>query len=66
MKDTKGRCLFNKAEHVEALGVAGPQEVTRKADFDCCPKEVARRQHTDEREIFLGRSLVCREGGDWW
>ena len=67
MKDTKGRCLFNKAKHVEALRVTGPQEVTGKSDFDCYPKEVARRQHTDEREILdLGRSLVCREGGDWW
>lgn len=61
MKDTKGRCLFNKAKHVEALGAAGPQEVTGKPDFDCYPKELARRQRTDEREILdLGRSLVCR------
>ena len=67
MKDTKGRCLFNKAKHVEALGVAGPQEVTGKSDFDCYPKELARRQRTDEQEILdLGRSLVCREEGDWW
>jgi hypothetical protein len=72
MKDTKGRCLFNKAKHVEALGMAGPQEVTGKSDFgksdfDCYPKELARRQRTDEQEILdLGRSLVCREGDDWW
>jgi hypothetical protein len=60
MKDTKGRCLFNKAKHVEALGAAGPQEVTGKSAFDCCPKELARRQRTDEQEILdLGRSLVC-------
>ena len=60
MKDTKGRCLFNKAKHVEALGAAGPQEVTGKSAFDFYPKELARRQRTDEQEILdLGRSLVC-------
>jgi hypothetical protein len=52
MKDTKDRCLFNKAKHVEALGAAGPQEVTGKSNFNCYPKELARRQRTDEQEIL--------------
>ena len=67
MKDTEGRCLFNNAKHVETLRTAGPEEVAGKSDFDCYPKELARRQRTDEQEILdLGRSLVCREGGDGW
>lgn len=62
MKDTKGRCLFNNAKRVEVLAAAGPQEVTGKSAFDFYPKDLARRQRTDEQEILdLGRSLVCRK-----
>jgi hypothetical protein len=67
MKDTEGRCLFNNAKHVEALGAAGPEEAAGKSDFDFYPKELARRYRADEQEILdLGRPLVCREGGDRW
>ena len=63
----QGPLPLQQAKHVEALGTAGPQEVTGKSDFDCYPKELARRQRTDEQQILdLGRSLVCREGGDGW
>ena len=49
------------------LGAAGPEEVAGKSDFDCYPKELARRYRADEQEILdLGRPLVCREGGDRW
>ena len=63
----QGPLPLQQARHVEALGTAGPQEVTGKSDFDCYPKELARRQRTDEQQMVdLGRPLVCREGGDRW
>jgi hypothetical protein len=52
MKDTEGRCLFNNAKHVEALGAAGPEEAAGKTDFDFYPKELARHHRANERKTW--------------
>jgi diguanylate cyclase (GGDEF)-like protein/PAS domain S-box-containing protein len=62
VKDTEGRYIVNNVAHLRILGVASPEEVAGKSDFDFYPNELAEQYRADEQKIISsGRPLVGKE-----
>jgi PAS domain S-box-containing protein len=61
-KDRKGRFLLNNPAHAKNLGVASPQEMKGKTDFDYFPRELAEQFFSDEQKIIAtGESVINQE-----
>ena len=74
VKDVESRFVVNNISHMFLLGVATPDEVVGKTDFDFFPQELAAQYYTDEQEIIRsGQPLINRveftvgaEGAEQW
>ncbi len=61
VKDTKSRFIINNTAHMRVLGMATPEEVVGKTDFDFFPQELAEQYYADEQEIIRsGQPLINR------
>ncbi|HVO69224.1 MAG TPA: PAS domain S-box protein, partial [Aggregatilineaceae bacterium] len=62
IKDTQSRFLGTNVHHASALGLARPEDLIGKTDFDFYPLEYAERFFTDEQAIFqTGQPLINHE-----
>ncbi|OGV67273.1 MAG: hypothetical protein A2283_05025 [Lentisphaerae bacterium RIFOXYA12_FULL_48_11] len=62
IKDTHGKFLTANKAVADFVGVANPDDVTGKTDFDFFPKEQARRYFDDEQEIIhTGKPVLHKE-----
>lgn len=63
VKDAEGRFILGNAAVVRQMGVAGPDELVGKTDFDFFPRELAERYYAEEQEIIRsGQGLYEYEG----
>jgi len=62
-KDTESRFLrTNNAHARQLLGIADPQEVLGKTDFDFFPHEIAQASHDQEQQVMqTGQPIVANE-----
>ncbi|MFC1717140.1 response regulator [Candidatus Poribacteria bacterium] len=61
VKDVESHFLVNNIAHMLVLGVATPEEVVGKTDFDFFPEELASQYYADEQEIIRsGQPLINR------
>ena len=61
-KDREGQFLLNNSPHAKGLGVASPQEMKGKTDFDYFPRELAEQFFADEQKIIAtGESVINQE-----
>lgn len=61
-KDTEGRFIVCNQATASRLGVAHPDDVIGKSDFDFLPRELAARFHSDEQAVVQsGQPLVNHE-----
>jgi two-component system sensor histidine kinase/response regulator len=73
-KDRQSRFTRNNMAHAREIGLADPQEMVGKSDFDFFSEEHAREAHEDEQRIMkTGEPLVGkveysgkRDGGGRW
>jgi len=62
VKDTDGRLVFCNAELARRLGVAAPDELIGKSDFDFYPKILAQKYFADEQRIIkTGQPIISQE-----
>jgi PAS domain S-box-containing protein len=62
VKDTQGRFVLRNVSGVELLGVASPDEVIGKTDFDFFPEELAREFYDEEQTIIqTGHAILNQE-----
>ena len=62
VKDTKSRFIIGNTEVAHRAGVASPDELTGKTDFDFHPQELASKYYAAEQEILRsGQPLINRE-----
>jgi PAS domain S-box-containing protein len=63
VKDTEGRWLLRNATGIEEVfGLASPDELIGKTDFDFFPQELARRYYDEEQAIIKsGQPIMNRE-----
>jgi len=63
VKDAEGRFILGNAAVVRQMGVASPDELVGKTDFDFFPRDLAERYYAEEQEIIRsGRGLYEHEG----
>jgi len=61
-KDTEGRFIICNKSLAIRMGMANPDEIVGKSDFDFLPQELAAQFRADEQEIIRsGQSLINRE-----
>ncbi len=62
IKDTRGRFVISNVEASYRVGVASPDEMIGKTDFDFYPAELASRYYADEQDVIkTGQPLLGRE-----
>jgi PAS domain S-box-containing protein len=62
VKDRESRLVISNAAHARVLGVAAPEEIAGKTDFDFFPAELAQKYHADEQKVIqTGEALVNLE-----
>jgi two-component system cell cycle sensor histidine kinase/response regulator CckA len=62
VKDTSSQFMIGNNALAQIMGVATPDELVGKTDFDFYPPELAERFYADEREIIRsGQALIDRE-----
>lgn len=62
IKDRESRFIVGNIHVCRVMGIANPEEVTGKTDYDYYPKELAEEYFRDEQEIMAsGKSIINKE-----
>ncbi len=62
IKDRESRFILANKHMASYHGIAGPEEMTGKTDFDYYPREIAEGFHNDEQMIMdSGKSIINQE-----
>jgi len=66
VKDVNSRFVIANQVTADRIGVAGPQDLIGKTDFELLPKELARKFYDDEQQIVCsGQPMIDMEEIAW-